>query len=255
MNSKPISKGAMYDAMCAEAIARYPNEACGLIVAKGARSKLIVCENISEHPDQSFSISHEQYEKASEVGEIIGVWHTHPNKPAVPSDADLASMEVTAVPWHIMSVRHCESGIEVVDSAVFEPAGFKMPLLGRPYVYGVFDCYTLAIDYYREEFGIELPMLPHTRVPRFWEKGLNLMEQEFENAGFVRIFDDERDLRVGDLLLMQCSSTVPNHVAVYIGDDMIIHHCQDRLSVRCVYGGSYWQKHTTHHLRHKEKLA
>jgi cell wall-associated NlpC family hydrolase len=48
---------------------------------------------------------------------------------------------------------------------------------------------------------------------------------------------------------MQVASPVPNHAAVYLGDGLILHHLQGRLSSRDVYGG-YWQKVTTHALRH-----
>lgn len=247
-----FKKGAIYDAMCAEAIARYPEEACGLIIAKGKRSKFIPCKNIAENPRRDFMIHQEDYDRAADEGEVIGVWHTHPNKPTRPSAADRAGMELTGVPWHIMSVHQGENGLVVSGPDVHMPDGFKMPLLERPYVYGVFDCYTLVVDYYKEEFGMTLPPMPHTRIPRFWEKGLNLMEQEYGNAGFVRIFDQEP--KKGDLFLTQDGAKCPNHVLIYIGDDMIMHHPQDRLSMRGIYGGGYWQKHTTHHLRHKDML-
>ena len=48
---------------------------------------------------------------------------------------------------------------------------------------------------------------------------------------------------------MQVASPVPNHAAVYLGDGLILHHLQGRLSSRDVYGG-YWQKITTHILRY-----
>jgi cell wall-associated NlpC family hydrolase len=49
---------------------------------------------------------------------------------------------------------------------------------------------------------------------------------------------------------MKVASSVPNHAAIYIGGDIILHHVYGRLSNRQIYGG-YWRKHTTHHLRHK----
>jgi len=57
------------------------------------------------------------------------------------------------------------------------------------------------------------------------------------------------ELKVGDCFLMQVASPVPNHAAIYLGDGLILHHLQGRLSSRDVYGG-YWQKVTTHILRH-----
>jgi cell wall-associated NlpC family hydrolase len=60
---------------------------------------------------------------------------------------------------------------------------------------------------------------------------------------------DLRNLLPGDCFLMQVASPVPNHAAVYLGDGLILHHLQGRLSSRDVYGG-YWQKVTTHVLRY-----
>jgi cell wall-associated NlpC family hydrolase len=50
---------------------------------------------------------------------------------------------------------------------------------------------------------------------------------------------------------MQVASPVPNHASVYLGDGLILHHLQGRLSSRDVYGG-YWQKVSTHALRHPD---
>ncbi|WP_151202361.1 NlpC/P60 family protein, partial [Salmonella enterica] len=56
----------------------------------------------------------------------------------------------------------------------------------------------------------------------------------------------------GDVFFIQYGK-MPDHCAVYIGDGMILHHQIDRLSCRAYYGGMY-QKHTTHHLRHRDLL-
>ncbi len=72
----------------------------------------------------------------------------------------------------------------------------------------------------------------------------------FADAGFVVVEPD--DLLVGDVFLMQVNSEVPNHAAIYLGDGLILHHLQGRLSSRDVYGG-YWQKITTHTLRHQSQ--
>ncbi|MDW0377373.1 C40 family peptidase [Mannheimia haemolytica] len=48
---------------------------------------------------------------------------------------------------------------------------------------------------------------------------------------------------------------VPNHAAIYIGDQMVVHHSPNRLSKRDLYDG-YWLRHTHSIWRHKlaEKL-
>jgi cell wall-associated NlpC family hydrolase len=50
---------------------------------------------------------------------------------------------------------------------------------------------------------------------------------------------------------MKCNSAVPNHAAIYLGNNTILHHLVDRLSSKDVYGG-YWLKATVCVLRHKE---
>jgi cell wall-associated NlpC family hydrolase len=77
-----------------------------------------------------------------------------------------------------------------------------------------------------------------------------LYVDNFATAGFAVV--DPDDLRVGDVLLMQVHSEVPNHAAIVLGDGLILHHLQGRLSSRDVYGG-YWQKITTHTLRHQSQ--
>lgn len=42
----------------------------------------------------------------------------------------------------------------------------------------------------------------------------------------------------GDIFFMQYGK-MPDHCAVYIGDDQILHHHKDRLSCRAVFGGMY----------------
>jgi uncharacterized protein YjbI with pentapeptide repeats len=93
--------------------------------------------------------------------------------------------------------------------------------------------------------GVTLP--DYVRFDEWWKRGENLYLENFAAAGFSVI--DSADLHPGDCFLMQVASPVPNHAAVYLGDDMILHHLQGRLSSRDVYGG-YWQKNTTHILRY-----
>ena len=56
----------------------------------------------------------------------------------------------------------------------------------------------------------------------------------------------------GDLFLMQLESPVPNHAGIYLGDGVVLHHVQGRLSSRDVYGG-YYQKVTAKVLKHESR--
>lgn len=237
--------------MKAFASARYPNEACGVVVKDGDKEHVIECENVAPNPERFFMIAPEEYSRIADGHDILAIWHSHVELPATPSNADKACCEALGVPWYILSISRNPEGVDSFsDLTVFNPSGFEMPYLERPYVFGVFDCYSLVRDFYKREFDIEMSAGP--RVDRFWEKGIDLFGEHWKEEGFVRLSPRTVPQR-GDLFLMQMSGkSVNNHIAIYLGDGMIMHHCHDRLSRRDIYGG-VWLKHTTLHLRHESK--
>jgi cell wall-associated NlpC family hydrolase len=76
---------------------------------------------------------------------------------------------------------------------------------------------------------------------------MNLYLDNAEAWGFYRVFD----LKVGDVILIQVHANVPNHAAIYIGNEKIMHHVAGRLSKTDPYGG-YWLKHSHSIYRHKD---
>ncbi|TXH06674.1 MAG: peptidase P60 [Rhodocyclaceae bacterium] len=215
----------------------FPREACGLLVIRKGREVYIRCRNIGIGTDQ-FVIHPEDYAAADIQSEIVGVVHSHPGMTPEPSQADRVACEATGLRWHIV-------GFPSEAWVSMDPAGFAAPLVGREWSHGVLDCYSLVRDWFRIERSIELPNF--ARFDDWWTRGENLYLENFAQAGFAVI--DPCDLQPGDCFLMQVASPVPNHAAVYLGDGLILHHLQGRLSSRDVYGG-YWQKVTTHVLRH-----
>lgn len=212
-----------------------PNECCGLaIVVKGM---LIYWPCRNDGRAGEFVISSEDYAAAEDAGEIVGICHSHPFATPEPSQADLVMIERTQLPWLIVSYP-------TGSHTVTHPSGYVAPLIGRQFVHGVTDCYQIIKDYYQAR-GVNLP--DPVRADDWWHKGQNLYLDNFEDAGFVIINELPKK---HDVLLMQVSSKVPNHGAVYIGDGQIIQHCHGRLSSRDVYGG-FWRKVTTHVLRHR----
>lgn len=195
------------------------------------------CRNVASGAAH-FAIHPEDYAAAEDVGEVLCIVHSHPNLPPIPSEADRTMCELTGLPWLIVN---WPTGV----IHEFGPDGYKAPLIGRPFCHGVHDCYTLIRDYYLDKLGIELP--DFARDDEWWTKGGNLYLENFETAGFVRV--PIEDIRPHDVLLMQIGAPVPNHGAVYIGNSRVLHHPMNHLSGEAIYGG-YWQKCTTHCLRH-----
>lgn len=241
---------ALLEVIHAEAAKRYPNEACGLIVKNGKKPLALACNNLAALPRERFMIDPLQQSEIADHYEIIGIWHTHVEQSSEPSEADRSGCEMTELPWHIVAIHRAPEGFQFSTPVTFEPCGYEAPYLERQYVYGIYDCYSLIQDYYKREFGIALGNYPH--VEGFWRKGYNFFQDNFGKEGFVEM-PPETELQIGDMLLLQVGSAVPNHSALYIGDELIMHHCEGRLSRRDIYGG-YWQKHTTAILRHKEMM-
>jgi proteasome lid subunit RPN8/RPN11 len=220
---------------------RAPREACALLVNVGGRERLHICKNLAESADH-FMIDPRDYAAAEDRGDILAVIHSHPSGSCQPSQADLVGCETSGLPWHILSLV---SGLWIT----IEPKGYVAPLVGRQYVYGTLDCFSIIRDWYRQERGIELPDFP--RPPGGAEITEDLYVQNFERYGFHEIDEDE-DLQVGDVVLMKIRSLIVNHAAIYVGDGKLLHHPTNRLSCREPLGG-FWSQYRSSVVRHGRK--
>lgn len=228
-------------AILAHAKAEDPRECCGLVVVVKGRQRYIPCRNIAATPDEHFIIEPADYAAAEDLGEVVAVVHSHPTTQPTPSAADRISCNATGLPWVIVNPK-----IEKWDNC--KPEHFELPYVGREFVFGLLDCYSLVRDWYNRELGIKLD--DFYRRDRFWERGENLYLDNYASQGFRKIPFDE--LAYGDLLLMQLNANLPNHAAIYLGDQQILHHVQGRLSSRDILGG-YYVKATACALRHESR--
>lgn len=233
--------------MRAEAQARYPEEACGLLVAVGKKTRFVPCRNVSQWPREQFVLAPEDWMRAADMGEVVALWHSHPNGNCNPSDPDRAGCEATQIPWLISSVHKSGEYYTHFGPKLTEPSGFEADYTGRPYVFGVFDCYALVCDYYRREFGVTLDPLPQCRVAEWWKQGHDFFGENFATQGFSEVSDGT--WKRGDLLLFANDSSVPNHIAISVTGDIILHHVIGRLS-RQEPMGLFWRPRITHHIRH-----
>ena len=225
----------------AHAKAEDPRECCGLIAVVKGRRRYIPCRNIAATPDEHFILDPADFAAADDQGEIVAVVHSHPVTQPTPSPADRLSCNATGLPWLIVNPK-----IETWGGC--EPEHFEVPYVGREFVFGLLDCYSLVRDWYNRELGIKLD--DFYRRDRFWERGENLYLDNYASQGFRKIPFDE--LAYGDVLLMQLNANLPNHAAIYLGDQQILHHVQGRLSSRDILGG-YYIKATACALRHESR--
>ena len=121
-------------------------------------------------------------------------------------------------------------------------------LIGRPFNFGVNDCFDLARQLYIDNFGIEVPNFAR---PNDWSADdLDLIRILHEDAGFEMIVDwKPADLRPWDVLCLSIGEANPNHIAVLTDDGHLVHHLRDRLSEATPYE-DFWRRHTAFVLRH-----
>ena len=218
-----------------------PNEMCAVIAVVKGKKRYFQCKNISDEPTEYFVLDPEEYASIEDKGEIIAVIHSHPKTKPDPSQVDKSSCERSRVPWYIVSPQTGLWG-------ECHPTGKDIPYVGRPFIHGLDDCYSLVRDWYQKELNIKLN--DYFRQNEWWYKGENLYLDNFAKEGFREIKEEE--LRYGDILLMCIVSNVPNHAAIFLEGNIVLHHIQGRLSSRDVYSG-YYRKATAKRLRHESR--
>jgi proteasome lid subunit RPN8/RPN11 len=216
-------------------------EMCGLFVIREGIIDFVPCKNSAYDPRNSFLIHPVDFVACMDTGDVIGVGHSHVTAPARPSPEDIINSENCKLPFVIYQPE-----TDMVDS--YAPTGQPMKLIGRQWHLGVSDCYSLVRDYYKTQ-GVELnDYVRNDRECLF--KDTRFLDL-FEENGFVDVTGEPP--KIHDLALIQVLADIPNHSAVFVSENIILHHLQGRLSCRDPYGG-YWKRHTNKLLRHKTWL-
>ena len=210
-----------------------PKECVGLLLNIRGKEKYFPCRNLSMTAHQCFILDPEDYVKADNTGEIKAIVHSHPVTPPFPSEADKLGCEQSKLPWHIVNPKTEQWGY-------YEPCGYKPPLKGRPWVWGVTDCWSLVRDFYKEEKNIELLDYERPVTPQEFND-VPLFERYAERTGFKEL-DPNETLKNDDILLMSIMYNTLNHVAIFLDGD-VLHHLTDRLSCKEPY--SAWLQKCT----------
>ena len=210
----------------------FPKEACGFIRADGTISE---CTNQSTIEDQ-FIIAASDYDD-----DAIAVWHSHANLARF-SAADIKACKQLGLPFVMWD---CGS-----SQLFFLSASQDTGLIGRPWNYGIYDCYAAVRDWYYQQFGWELGDYDRQYEGEWSTRGFTHFEDNFKAEGFLQLAPNEPVQR-GDAILFRIrNDATANHVAV-IEDpsaNMLFQQLVGRLSGLSPYS-SYFRENTTKILR------
>lgn len=218
------------------ALKEFPRESCGIVIG----DEYFPCANVSTTPETDFEISPVEYLSLKAKGAIRCILHSHPGGPYFPSKRDMQGQLDTAVPWGILVT----DGQRVSEPTLWGDQLPMAPLLGRSFMHGVHDCYSLIRDAFRiGKIGMAAQGMPDwpfdahefPEVPRndgWWvEKGEDLYTSYFEKVGWRQIAMSEA--RPGDGFLMRIGKTDKlNHAGLLVGNNLLLHHLPTRPSRR-----------------------
>ena len=225
------------------AISESPYESCGVVIINKGKEKYYHCKNLAKEKGDYFILDPDDWIKAEDLGEIMAVVHSHPNHPPIPSQADLASCEYLDLPFYIVTP-------ETKEWHYFEPSGYKKLLIGREWVWDVQDCWSLITDWFKENKNISIRHWRRPASPQEFTKK-PYFEKVLLGSGFIEL-NDQDEIQKEDVLLMDTTNTGKlDHVALYIGDQTILHHCVKRLSCRETYDQK-WIEYTKKRYRYAQ---
>jgi len=208
-------------------------EACGLLAIIKGKETFWPCKNLAEGKFEFFILDPDDWAECEDTGEVIGVIHSHPVGAATPSDTDKAACEHLGFPYYIYSIEHNHW-------EKLEPEGWKAPsLIGRKFIWGKYDCWSIVTDWFKETKNVKI---------KYWERPKKIKDfinnPEFVFAlpklNFVKQ-SNIGDIKIGDVLLFESVTGNLDHVAVYIGDNMILNHNIKSLSCREFFDLRYQQ--------------
>lgn len=220
-------------AIQADAIARFPQESCGLVTAAGYEP----FANVHETPETHFEMPEEALGRLA-AGGVLAVVHSHPGGPLAPSAEDQRQQIATALPWGIVTT----DGATASEPLWWGDGTPEQPIEGRDFRWGPSgtdgkgDCYALVRDWYRRERGVLLR--DYARDGAWQDENPLLYEDGWQAEGFRPVA--EESLQPGDAVLFAIRSQgKANHAGIYLGSGILLHHLENRLAERTTL--AFWR--------------
>lgn len=229
-------------------------ESCGFIYKTESNIlKIYKCKNIASDSKKYFLINDEDYERCCFKGDIICCFHSH-LKNFTFSYEDIKESFKNQIPYLLYNLKED-------NFYYFDPDKYKRyeKYLDLDFEFGKNDCFSLCLDFYKNELGIELYdptpdrnkiyKPPHNNVIcdrlifKKWLDDSNLTPLDIK---------DQSEFKLYDLLIFDgWGRDEPTHFAIYLENKMILHHTFNGKSKMEAMRTAY-KKYYKFLLRHKK---
>ena len=193
-----------------------PKEICGALVRNPDDTvSAVPMENAASGPDRFEAVM--TPDLARNYHRIVAFYHSHADDPFL-SQEDVEACRAVGVPYYVVSAARSQ-----VCSYAPSPA----PLIGRPYVWGLYDCSTLIRDALTLATG-DAPLHRHPSL-REWKDNTFQLGPLLQHHGFTEVSSPSP----GDVLTFsQNSPSRRPHCALFLEGGMILEHAQGECSRR-----------------------
>ena len=221
-HTSPVSAAAVQQAI-AHALADAPNESIGYVTGE----RYVPMANVSKTPCDEFMTTPGELLRAYEDN-VSAFIHSHPSGKDCPTAADMVGQQASAVPWGVIVLSKRDEAFGYKQTFWFGDQLPILPYADRLFRHGVSDCYAIVRDWWRKERNVLLHNPP--REYEWWKNGKTVVKDNMEAVGFQPIGSSQ--LREGDAVLMcigsrrksEASLGAINHLGIYIGNGLMIHH-------------------------------
>ena len=117
------------DKLVTHAISEQPSESCAMLFGKKVGDnwnvkEVFLTQNIDDS-QTNFAISPEELLEGYQIAEkkqleVVGIFHSHPNSDAIPSNTDKKFMQNNPVPWIIFSGVNNDLKAYLLDYTIIE---------------------------------------------------------------------------------------------------------------------------------------
>ena len=194
------------------ALLESPNECCGLVISDDSgKDQIFKCKNLSETPEETFSICTEDYVRASQLGKIIATYHSHVNGKDAFSEFDKFNSENHKLTYHLYCIQK-NSFLEYNPNQEFNS------YVGRKFKIKDSDCFTLMRDFYNKELSININ--DYYRNDNWKQEDKYIFENNYKSEGFSKV---EGEYKKYDCHLFKFRGSAAEHIAVNLGNNLILH--------------------------------